>query len=141
MNKVFYSSLLSLSMTVSFLTWAHTPPNTARVEITTPKSGEILKSPFVIKFGLHGYKVVPAGERTSVRHKGGHHHLLIDTPLPDLDEPIPVADNMLHFDRGETKTKLDLQPGTYTLQLLLGDEDHEPHDPPLYSKPITIKVE
>ena len=70
----------------------------------------------------------------------GHHHLLIDTPLPPLDEPIPADKNHLHFGLGQTETFIDLPPGRHTLQLLMGDANHIPHDPPVMSKQITITV-
>ena len=34
----------------------------------------------------------------------------------------------------------DLSPGKHTLQLLMADYNHIPHDPPMYSKKITIIV-
>ena len=77
-----------------------------------------------------GYRVIVSG----------HHHLLIDVPLPPLDEPIPNDKNHLHFGLGQTETFIDLPPGTHTLQLLMADGDHIPHDPPLMSKKITIHV-
>ena len=70
----------------------------------------------------------------------GHHHLLINVPIPPLDEPIPNDKNHLHFGAGQTEAYIDLTPGTYTLQLLMGDADHVPHDPPVTSKKITIHV-
>lgn len=140
MHRNIYPLLIALILTLSWQVQAHTPPKSARIEIITPKNRATLSSPFTVKFGLQGYKVVPAGTKSSVRHKGGHHHLLIDTPLPDLDEPIPFIKKIHHFNDGETEAQLTLRPGSYTLQLLLGDEDHEPHDPPLYSKPIFITV-
>jgi hypothetical protein len=33
-----------------------------------------------------------------------------------------------------------LSPGRHTLQLLLGDENHVPHNPPIMSKPIRVYV-
>nr|MBS0020652.1 DUF4399 domain-containing protein [Gammaproteobacteria bacterium] len=70
----------------------------------------------------------------------GHHHLLIDTELPPLDEEIPSDRNHLHFGRGETETLLELPPGKHTLQLLLADHNHRPHKPAVYSKKITVYV-
>ena len=75
------------------------------------------------------------------RPNTGHHHLLIDTPLPaDMDAAIPNDRNHLHFGAGQTETVLELPPGTHTLQLLMGDAAHVPHDPPVYSQRITIHV-
>ena len=40
-----------------------------------------------------------------------------------------------------TETVLSLEPGTYKLQLLMGNYLHIPHDDPIYSEVITITVE
>jgi hypothetical protein len=138
-----YRKLLAMTtagLLLSGTALAHTPPAKARLFIAEPQDGAIVHNPFKVKFGLHGYKVVPAGAKGRERHRGGHHHLLIDTALPDLDEAIPRDGKHLHFDSGETYTVLSLPPGRHTLRLLLGDEQHEPHDPPLISQPITITV-
>jgi len=70
----------------------------------------------------------------------GHHHLLVDTELPAMDQQIPNDRNHLHFGAGETEARVELPPGTHTLQLLLGDKDHIPFDPPVMSKKITVTV-
>ena len=71
----------------------------------------------------------------------GHHHVLINTDIPALDEPIPADESHLHFGLGQTETKLVLPPGKHTLQLLMGDHNHIPHAPPIMSERITITVE
>jgi Domain of unknown function (DUF4399) len=48
--------------------------------------------------------------------------------------------NHLHFGLGQTETVIELPPGTHTLQLLMGDADRVPHDPPVMSKKIPIYV-
>ena len=58
-----------------------------------------------------------------------------------LDLPIPADDNHIHFGKGQTETSVELEPGQHTLQLLLGDGNHVPHNPPLISPQITITVE
>jgi len=40
----------------------------------------------------------------------------------------------------QTETTLTLSPGKHTLQLLLADANHMPHEPPLLSKRITVTV-
>lgn len=101
------------------------------------KDGATVKSPVTVRFGLRGMGVAPAG----VEYEGtGHHHLIIDAPLPDLAQPIPMDDNHRHFGGGQTQTRVKLTPGTHTLQLVLADHYHIPHDPPLVSKQITITV-
>ena len=81
--------------------------------------------------------VAPAG---SDRANSGHHHLLIDTELPPLDKPIPNDFNHLHFGTGQTEAEVTLKPGPHTLQLLLGDKDHIPHNPPVMSPRIKVVV-
>jgi hypothetical protein len=120
---------------------AHTPPSHARVFFENIKDGDEVKSPVFIKFGIEGFGITPAGTKGKIRHTAGHHHLLVNVKeLPDLDEPIPRDERHLHFDQGETETTLELPAGKHTLQLLLGDEQHEPQDPALFSEKITITV-
>ena len=107
--------------------------------IVTPADGATVKSPVTVVFGLRApWGVAPAGTKVD---KTGHHHLLIDAPLPDLTQPIPKDDQHRHFGGGQTETVLTLAPGRHTLQLLLGDFAHVPHQPPIISKPITLTVE
>ena len=81
--------------------------------------------------------VAPAGVD---KPNSGHHHLLIDAPLPPLDQPIPNDENHLHFGGGQTEATVTLPKGRHTLQLLLGDAYHVPHDPPVYSVPVIVYV-
>ncbi len=112
-------------------------PDDAKVYILWPPDGAVIRGAFWVRMGLSGAGVAPAGvERAGT----GPHHLLVDTPLPKLDEPIPSDHNHLHFGLGQTEARLDLPAGKHTIQLLLGDENHTPHQPPLYSKPITVTV-
>src|SRR5258706_562572 len=87
--------------------------------------------------GFVNMGVAPAG---TDRQNSGHHHLLVDTKFPPLDQPIPNDFNHLHFGAGQTEAVVTLSPGRHTLQLLLGDENHVPHNPPIMSKPIRIYV-
>ena len=114
-----------------------TMPETARVYILWPVDGQVVRGAFWVRMGLADAGIAPAGVEKA---NTGHHHLLIDTDLPPLDQPIPNDRNHLHFGLGQTEARLDLPPGKHTLQLLLGDETHTPHQPPLYSRRITITV-
>ena len=139
------SNLNSLILLILLLTTlsavAHTPPPNARVFFIGIEDGAVVESPFRVTFGIEGFGITPAGTEGKIRHKAGHHHLLIDVEsLPDLDAPIPRDAYHLHFDGGETETVLDLPPGEHTLQLLLGDEDHEPQYPVLKSEKIRVRV-
>ena len=114
-------------------------PAEAYVYIGWPNDGEVLRTRrFKVWFGTRNFGVAPAGV---TKANTGHHHLLIDTALPPLDEPIPNDKNHLHFGAGQTETYIELPPGTHTLQIIMGDADHVPHDPPLVSKKITVRVQ
>lgn len=113
-------------------------PDGAKVFFTAPENGAVLASPVKIEFGIEGMTVVPAGDN---QPHSGHHHLLINTDLPNPDLPIPADASHIHFGDGSTSTEISLEPGEYTLQMLLGDYLHIPHDPPVVSQPITITVE
>jgi hypothetical protein len=113
-------------------------PDDARVYIIWPADGQVISGgKFWIRMGLSNAGVAPAG----VAKAGtGHHHVLVDTDLPPLDEEVPSDKNHIHYGLGQTEARLDLPPGKHTLQLLFADESHLPHKPPLYSKKITITV-
>ena len=115
----------------------HTSPPGAKEYIVSPADGDYIPKTVTVRFGLVNMGVAPAGVEKA---NSGHHHLLIDTPLPPLDQPIPNDENHLHFGAGQTEATITLTPGRHTLQLLLGDAQHVPHDPPVYSKPITVIV-
>ena len=102
------------------------------------RHGAVVESPVTVRFGLSGMGVAPAGIQNP---KTGHHHLIIDAPLPDPGKPIPADDHHRHFGGGQTEVVLDLPPGKHSLQLVLGDHLHIPHDPPIVSKQIEITVE
>ena len=112
-------------------------PEGARAYILWPYDGAVIRGAFWVRMGLVDAGVAPAGVE---RPMTGHHHLLIDVPLPPLDGPIPNDRNHLHYGLGQTEARLELPPGRHTLQMLLGDENHVPHQPPLYSRRITITV-
>ena len=112
-------------------------PKDAYLYIGWPNDGETVRGRFKVWFGLRNFGVAPAGVR---KENTGHHHLLVDTDLPPMDEPIPNNRNYVHFGKGQTETYLELPPGRHTLQLLMGDAEHIPHDPPILSKKITITV-
>ena len=104
-----------------------------------PINNSVLSKNVVIKFGLKGFGVAPAGYNAV---NTGHHHLLVNVDLPkDLTLPIPADDNHLHFGLGQTEAVIELPPGTHTLRLLLGNYLHIPHSEPIYSEEIFITVE
>ncbi len=101
------------------------------------QNGDVLKSPFLVQFGLSGKGVAPAGVEVP---NTGHHHLLINVDELDFTVPIPSSKQHLHFGLGQTETSLNLPIGKHKLQLVLGDKYHIPHSPPLVSEIIEITV-
>jgi hypothetical protein len=113
-------------------------PAAAQVYFIWPHDGTVISGgKFWVRMGLRNMGVAPKG--TAVPNTG-HHHLLVDTELPSMTEPIPNDRNHLHFGAGETEARVELPPGKHTLQLLLGDMNHVPHKPPVLSKKITVTV-
>ena len=115
-------------------------PEGASAYIISPADGATVSNPVTIVFGLTGMGVAPAGTEAD---NTGHHHLLINTDPADvdMDTSLPATDQIVHFGGGQTQVAKDLPSGTHTLQLLLGDLNHVPHNPPVMSEAITITVE
>ena len=101
------------------------------------EDGDRVESPFLIQFGLSGMGIAPAG---TDRANTGHHHLLINVNEIDLSKPIPSSSSHIHFGGGQTESLIDLMPGDYSMQLVLGDMTHTPHNPPIISQRINITV-
>ncbi len=111
----------------------------ARVYFVSPNDGDVVSSPVQVEFGLENMQVSPAGIDLPF---AGHHHILINMDeLPDLSQPLPATDSLVHFGGGQTGTTLDLPPGEHTLQLVLGNHLHIPHAEPVVSEKITITVQ
>jgi hypothetical protein len=141
MNRTTWIAVAALTLTLpAWIVSAQqrTPaPKDAKVYIISPKQGETVSSPVRVVFGLRGAGVAPAGIE---KENTGHHHLLVDGKLADATIPIPNDPTHLHYGGGQTEAEVTLAPGQHTLQLVLGDARHVPHDPPIQSEPITITV-
>ena len=153
MNKMIICSLGFVLTCLSQLAWAQkdTPASyalhpwqsvqpLAKTEAyftNLPADGKI-EMPFVLKFGLSGgWGLAPIAK--PMGGKSGHHHLLVNTPLPtDLGKPIPFSDKYIHFGKGQMETILNLEPGTHKLRLLLADHEHKLHF--VFSKEQVITV-
>jgi hypothetical protein len=115
-----------------------TAPDNAQVYFIWPTDGTVIHGgKFWVRMGLRNMGVAPKGvDLPNV----GHHHLIVNGgPLP-AGEPIPSDRNHLHFGAGETEARVELPPGKHTLQLVLGDKEHIPHEPQVVSKIITVIV-
>lgn len=113
-------------------------PENASVYFIEPADGATISGPVRVVMGLRNLGVAPAGADLP---NTGHHHILVNVrEFPPMDAPLPATDHVRHFGGGQTETMLELPTGTHTLQLLVGDHNHIPHDPPIISERITITV-
>ena len=145
--KLLAKTAAALVLTASMAFAQGTPvPDGAEVYFVNLEDGATVSAPVKVVFGLSGMGVAPAGTE---KENTGHHHILVDrAPLgegldgeEELQSAIPSDENHVHFGGGQTQVELDLEPGEHTLQLVLGDMNHVPHDPPVTSDQITITVE
>ncbi len=133
----------TVTMVAMGLAWAQaarTPsPPGAKVYLISPADGAVVKGPVKVVMGLSGMGVAPAGVDIA---NTGHHHILVNAPADlKLDAAMPADAVHRHFGLGQTETLLSLPPGKHTLQLVLGDKGHVPHDPPVISEKISITVQ
>ncbi len=150
LRQSFSPLLFSLTTVLLFTTLAVVPPSLAASNLShadkaaysyiiSPANGQTVPEEFTVRFGLSGMGIAPAGIDKSGT---GHHHLLVDVDeLPDLSEPLAATSHIRHFGGGQTETTISLSPGQHTLQLLLGNYTHVPHDNPVLSDKIEIIVE
>lgn len=133
------AALLSAFSMAALADMPRTPaPEGATVYFIEPANGATVDKTFTVKFGLKGMGVAPAGVDAPAT---GHHHLLIDVDQePAMNLPLPMTDAIRHFGKGQTETEVTLPPGKHTLQLLVGDKNHVPLEPPVVSEKITVTV-
>lgn len=136
MKKAFIAA--GIAALLGSAAFAATPsPEGAEAYIISPEDGATVPQTFTVQFGLKGMGVAPAG---TDKEGTGHHHLIVDgSAMPEMGTP--MGQDVKHFGGGQTEATLTLEPGTHTLQLMLGDMAHAPHNPPVASKKITITVE
>ena len=113
-------------------------PDNAKVYFIWPSNGTTINGgQFWARFGLRNMGIAPAGIEKKFT---GHHHLIIDGDLPPFDEEIPADKHHVHYGKGFSEGRVKLPSGEHTLQLLFGDREHIPHNPPVFSKKITVYV-
>ena len=139
MNRLFIALGLTLIATFAVAQERTAPAANAEVYFISPHDGATVRGPVMVRFGLKGMGIAPAGVKFD---NTGHHHLIVDTDFSDLklDAPMPATDKILHFGKGQTETTLTLTPGKHTLEIVFADYLHNSFDPPLHSKKITITV-
>lgn len=137
--RVFAALGLSLLATLALAADRVAAPAGAEVYFISPHDGDKIAGPVTVRFGLKGLGIAPAGIKFD---NTGHHHLLVDTDVSELqlDAPVPATDKILHFGKGQTETTLNLPAGKHTLQLVFADYLHQAFDPVLKSQKITITV-
>ena len=147
MRSMLIAATLALAFAGNAVMAGETPsPEGARVYFEGLSDGDTVSGPVMVKFGIEGMELAPAGTYTA---NTGHHHILLDRPplgegedgADEFDANIPADEHHIHFGKAQTETTLELAPGQHTLQLVLGDKDHIPHNPPVTSDRITITVE
>jgi hypothetical protein len=97
-----------------------------------PVDGLVTKNQDVyFEFGEYNISINPAGELPPKNehscYVSGHHHLIINEAYePTSNGSIPFKENVYHFGGGQKTTTIRLNPGKYSLQLVLGDYTHTP---------------
>ena len=142
------ASIISLMLAGTSTVMAQSTPSAegATVYFVNLEDGATVTSPFKVIFGLSGMGVAPAGTE---KENTVHPQRFINRPdlgkgedgADELIYGLPADDNHVHFGGGQTETELTLPAGTHTLQMVLGDQGHVPHSPPVTSPIITIVVE
>lgn len=144
-TRTLIPAALVMALAIPVMAGETPSPAGAKQYIVNLKDGDVVSSPVKVLFGLSGMGVAPAGVEKA---NTGHHHILLNrAPLgmgedgkDELDNPLVADENNIHFGGGQTETTLDLKPGKHTLQLVLGDHNHIPHNPPVQSEVIAITV-
>ena len=144
MNRIFAAAALASAVALTGAAQAQeskSPPG-AKVYFVNLKDGDTVSNPVIVRFGLSGMGIAPAGVQGELADNTGHHHLLVNIELKgdDLKAPIPMDDSHRHFGKGQSEASVTLPAGTHTLQLVLADWTHIPHNPPVMSERIKITV-
>jgi hypothetical protein len=138
----FAAAFIALGLSTVAIAQESPSPAGSKVYFINLKDGDTVSNPVVVKFGLAGMGIAPAGLQGEATAGTGHHHLLINKELTGaaLKDVIPMDDNHRHFGKGQTEATITLPAGTHTLQLVLADWTHVPHVPPVMSERIKITV-
>ena len=111
--------------------------STSKIYFRAPLDGAVLPLTFDVVFGLREYGVAPAGIDLP---NTGHFHVLIDVESPAPGVMIPADSLHRHYGLGQIETKLTLEPGEYTLRLVLADHLHRVISEELITEPIRVTV-
>ena len=133
--KILFLALMFLPLC---LIAGETPsPEGAKAYFIDLKDGDNVKSPVLIRFGLtEQMGIAPA---LADWPDTGHFHLIIDSKPPNPNRPI--SNKHIHLHKGQTEAIVELKQGQHSLQIIMGDYSHMPHDPPVMSEQLTVNVE
>ena len=108
------------------------------ITITTPATLTNVTSPLKVCMATKGYTVEPA--KNGVNPGKGHHHLLIDVPIPsDLSKRIGKDENHVHMGDGSKCKTLNLPKGQHTITALFAQGNHVPYNP-VVTDAVTVTV-
>jgi hypothetical protein len=110
---------------------------TSQLYFRAPLDSAEVPPTFDVVFGLRDYGVAPAGVDLP---NTGHFHILINVDSPAPGETIPADSLHRHYGLGQIETKLTLEPGEYTLRLVLADHLHRVISEALITEPIRVTV-
>ncbi len=109
----------------------------AGVYFVSPKDNAVIeKQPFMLRMGVRGMKVRPAGD---IEQGSGHHHLIINLPFIPKGEVIVSDDQHLHYGNGQTEAEITLPSGKHTLTLQFANGIHQSYGKEL-SASIRLEV-
>ena len=135
--KSIYSKLVMLFVFL-FITGVTSAFAGNAVTITDPPNGAMVSSPVKVCMATEGVEVQPA--KKGVNDGKGHHHILVDVPLPkDLSKPIGKDANHIHMGDGSTCKEIKLSAGKHTIRALFAKGNHVPYNPALAAT-VTINV-
>jgi hypothetical protein len=99
------------------------------VQIVQPADGAAVQSTVTIVLEVSGgLTIMPAG---TMDPGTGHHHLVVDAPVPPAGAPIPTTPGV-HIHMGQAQTEYEitgLAAGAHTVIAVVGDGGHMPLTP------------
>lgn len=134
-TRVFWPPLLVLSL----LSACGGNDPIGEVFFIEPLEAAQVTSPVTVEMGSTDLILEPAQEDSDYEEGYGHHHIIIDSELPLLNQPIPKGVRHLHFGDAQSEVQIELEPGEHTLQLLFAKGDHVSWEP-VIADTITITV-
>ncbi len=98
------------------------------VTIVSPATASSHKAgPVTFCMETSGYTVEPA--KNGINAGKGHHHLIIDTALPNLGSSIPKDAQHVHMGDGSKCKTIQLGAGVHTIRALFAQGNHVPYNP------------